>query len=225
MKIISIDDRLKSIASLVSKCDVIADVGTDHGYLPIYLIQNNIANFAFATDVAASPLASAKENIAKYGLESKFKTILCDGLTKLPKNVDTVIIAGMGGNLMIDILENKKFEYKTYVLQPNLHHYALRKYLMEHNYTIVDEKITYANKKYYEIFKVVKGKQQLSELQLTFGPINLEKKEKLFIDKWEEVIGKLNKVLENFKGNETEYNRIKNEITTIENVINGTIAE
>ena len=69
MKIISIDDRLKGIASLVDKCNVIADIGTDHGYLPIYLINNNIAKYAYACDVAAGPLNSAKDNIAKYQLE------------------------------------------------------------------------------------------------------------------------------------------------------------
>lgn len=220
MKIISIDDRLKSIASMVDKCNVIADIGTDHGYLPIYLIQNDIASFAYAADVAINPLTSAKENINKYNLSDRFETILCDGLTKLPKGIDTIIIAGMGGNLMIDILENKKFDYDTYILQPNLHHYALRKYLMDNNYVIIDEKICHAHKKYYEIIKVKHGKQTLNELQLTFGPINLEKKDQLFIDKWMETKSKLEKVLLDFKGNKQEYDRIKNEINTIESVIN-----
>ena len=79
MKNLTVDNRLKSIANLIDKCDVIADVGTDHGYLPIYIIQNDLANKVIATDVAINPLNSAKENIAKYQLEDKITTILSDG--------------------------------------------------------------------------------------------------------------------------------------------------
>lgn len=220
MKIISIDDRLKGIASLVDKCNVIADIGTDHGYLPIYLLQNDIAEFAYASDVAIGPLNFAINNLKDYGLEKVSKTILTDGLKDIPKNVDTIIIAGMGGNLMIDILQNRKYDYNTYILQPNLHHYSLRKFLMENNFVIIDEKITYSHKKYYEIIKVKHGSESLNELQLTFGPINLINKTDLFIKKWEEVKGKLLKVLENFKGSEIEKSKISKEIETIESVIN-----
>ena len=106
MKNISIDDRLKSIASLVDKCESFADIGTDHGYLPIYLISNNIANFGYACDVAIGPLNSAKENISKYQLNDKIMTILSDGLEKVPY-VNTVIMAGMGGILITQLLNNK----------------------------------------------------------------------------------------------------------------------
>ena len=91
---------------------------------------------------------------------------------------------------------------------------------MNNNFIIVDEKICYAHKKYYEIIKVKHGKEMLTDLQLTFGPINLIKKEQLFIDKWIETKSKLEKVLVNFKGNSEEYNRIKEEIHLIESVIN-----
>lgn len=223
MKTISIDDRLKSVASLVDNCDVIADIGTDHGYLAIYLIQKGITNKAYATDIAINPLNSAKENIEKYQLSEKIETILCNGLTLLPQNINCVIIAGMGGKLMIDILSNRKYDYDTYVLQANLHHYALRKYLSENGFEIIDEKVTYAHKKYYEIIKVRHGKQSLSENQLTFGPINLINKNLLFINKWKEVRQKLSNVLDDFKGSDQERTRLIEEITLIDNVIDGTI--
>ena len=225
MKTISIDDRLKDVASLINNCNVIADVGTDHGYLPIYLIQNNICKQAYATDVAIGPLNSAKENIDRYQLQDKIKTILCDGLKKVNDDVEGIVIAGMGGNLMIDILKNRIFDYNFYVLQPNLHHYALRKYLIDNNFKIIDEKISYAHKKYYEIIKVIHGRQSLSENQLLFGPINLKNKTNLFINKWIEVKEKLERVLIDFKGSNEEKNRILNEINIINNVINGTITE
>ena len=107
MKIISIDDRLKDVASLVNNCNCVADVGTDHGYLALYLVQNKICNTAYATDVAVGPLNSAIENIKKYQLEDKIKTILCDGLKKVNNDVNGIVIAGMGGNLMVDILKNR----------------------------------------------------------------------------------------------------------------------
>ena len=75
MKIIKIDNRLKDISSLVDKCDIVADIGTDHGYLPIYLIQKGICNKAIAADVAINPLNSAKENINYYQLDDKITVI------------------------------------------------------------------------------------------------------------------------------------------------------
>ena len=223
MKIISIDDRLKDVASLVNNCNCVADVGTDHGYLALYLVQNKICNTAYATDVAVGPLNSAIENIKKYQLEDKIKTILCDGLKKVNNDVNGIVIAGMGGNLMVDILKNRNYDYDFYVLQPNLHHYALRKYLVENNFKIVDEKISFAHKKYYEIIKVVHGNQSLNENQLTFGPINLINRSELFINKWIEVKEKIERVLIDFKGSDEEKNRLLKEINTINEVINGTI--
>ena len=90
---------------------------------------------------------------------------------------------------------------------------------------IIDEKISYAHKKYYEIIKVIHGRQSLSENQLLFGPINLKNKTNLFINKWIEVKEKLERVLIDFKGSNEEKNRILNEINIINNVINGTITE
>ena len=113
MKVISIDDRLKDIASLIDNCDTIADVGTDHGYLPIYLIQTGVCKKAIASDVAKGPLSKAVENIDKYQLNESIKTILCSGLEKIPSNVDTIIMAGMGANLIIDLIN------KIYMIRSN----------------------------------------------------------------------------------------------------------
>ena len=99
MKNISIDDRLKSIALLVDKCDSIADIGTDHGYLPIYIINNNIAKYAYACDVAVGPLNSAKENIAKYQLEDKITIINDDALnTEINGLFELIFIDASKGN-------------------------------------------------------------------------------------------------------------------------------
>ena len=219
MKNISIDDRLKSIALLVDKCDSIADIGTDHGYLPIYLIANNIAKYAYACDVAEGPLNSAKENIAKYQLEDKITTILSDGLEKVPY-VNTVIMAGMGGNLIAQLLNNKKLDYDTYILQANNNIDDLRRYLTNNNYEIIDEVVTYAHKKYYEIIKVVKGFQSLNELQIKYGPINLIKKTSLFKEKWSNVLSKYESILNEFKGSESEKDSLLNEVKELKEILN-----
>ena len=220
MKIISIDDRLKDIASLVESCNVIADVGTDHGYLPIYLIQSDICKKAIASDVAKGPLSKAIENIDKYQLNDVISTTLCSGLNKIPSNVNTVIMAGMGANLIIDILNEAPYKYETYILQANLNVNTLRKYLSENNYIIVDEKVSFAHKKFYEILKVKQGHQNLNEIQIKYGPINLVNKSLNFIKKWESVINTYKRILNDFKGSDSEQKRLNDEIDEITNMLN-----
>ena len=215
MKLIPIDQRLKDIASLVDNCDFVADIGTDHGYLPIYLIQNNQAKKAIASDVAIGPLNKAIENIEKYQLNDVIETRLCSGLTKIPSDVHTVIMAGMGANLIVDILKEAKYKYQTYLLQANLNVNVLRKYLTENNYMIVDEKVTYANKKYYEILKVKIGHQKLTELEIKYGPINLKNKSEIFVKKYLSIVDNYKRILKDFKGSQEEYTRLNNEINEI----------
>ena len=91
-------DRLKKIAHCV-KSDVMADIGTDHAYVPVYCVQNGLCKRGIACDINEGPLLSARENILSAGLESKIETRLSDGLEKLkPKEADTIVIAGMGGS-------------------------------------------------------------------------------------------------------------------------------
>ena len=220
MKVISIDDRLKSIASLIETCNTIADIGTDHGYLPIYLIQTGICQKAIASDVAIGPLSKAIENIDKYELNDVISTTLCSGLNKIPSNVDTVIMAGMGANLIIDIINEAPFKYETYILQANLNVDQLRKYLSENNFIIVDELVAFDNKKFYEILKVKQGHQSLTEAQIKYGPINLFNKSPLFVKKWENVINTYKRILNDFKGSESEQKRLNDEIDEITNMLN-----
>lgn len=211
---IRLDNRLLTIASLVDNCNTLIDVGTDHGYLPIYLIQNNIVKKAIASDVAINPLNKALDNIIKYNLEGKIETKLANGLIN-QENADFVVIAGMGGNLIIDILRNKSYEYPYYILQANINAPLLRKYLMENGYKIIDEKIAFCNKKYYEIIKATKGHQMLNEIEIEYGPINLKNKDSLFIKKLENEINKYETILTDFKGNQEEKLKIKSKIKQI----------
>ncbi len=211
---IKLDNRLLTIASLVDNCNTLIDVGTDHGYLPIYLIQNNIVKKVIASDVAINPLNKALDNIIKYHLEGRIEAKLANGLIN-QGYADFVVIAGMGGNLIIDILNNKSLDYPYYILQANINVPLLRKYLMENEYKIIDEKISFCNKKFYEIIKAIKGHQELNEMEIENGPINLKNKDPLFIKKLKNEINKYESILTNFQGNQEEELKIKNKIKQI----------
>ena len=101
--------RLQTIADFVKKNSVVADIGTDHAHIPIYLIKNNIIDKAYACDINKGPLEKAKENIENFGVSENIVLRLSNGLDKMSsKEVDTIIIAGMGGELIIDILNRGK---------------------------------------------------------------------------------------------------------------------
>ncbi|QGU95489.1 SAM-dependent methyltransferase [Clostridium bovifaecis] len=150
--------RLKTIASLIDECNRICDIGTDHGYLPIYLIKKGICKEAIASDINKGPVEKAENNVKREGLESKITCRLGGGLTTIsPHEADCAIIAGMGGNLIRDIIEESKEVFKGLkyaVLQPVQNPDVLRKYLYESGYDILDEELCIDEGKYYEIIKV-----------------------------------------------------------------------
>ena len=171
--------RLKTVVDLVSPGGKVADVGTDHGYVPIYLVKENIAQFCYAMDVNEGPLAIAKSNIASEGLEDRVETLLSDGFDSFgDREADTVIIAGMGGDLIVDILSRaSKYDFKELILSPHKRVDLVRKYICENCYKIVDEKMVEDAGKYYPVIKVAKGDSSYSEVELEFGPILLANKD------------------------------------------------
>ncbi|EJO5347186.1 SAM-dependent methyltransferase [Clostridium botulinum] len=150
--------RLKEIANMVDKCDSIVDVGTDHAYIPIYLIKNNICKSAIASDINKGPLDRAKSNIKAYNLQNKIQCRLGPGFTKIsPKEVNGAIIAGMGGHLIKDILQQSKEVFKTLdflVLQPVQNPEALREYIYNNGYKILQESLVFEDNRFYEIIKI-----------------------------------------------------------------------
>ena len=186
------------------------------------LIQTNKVKKAYATDVAKGPLSKAHENIAKLNLNDKIETILCDGLEDVSNDVDEIIIAGMGGNLITNIIANRKYNYKTMILQPNLQADYLRRNLSNLGYKIIDEKISFEKKKYYEIIKISLGDETLNEKQIKYGPINLINRTPLFISKWQSIANMYRNILIDFKGSAEEFNRINNEINDIEDMLKET---
>ena len=197
-----ISKRLEAVANLVSPNRIIVDIGTDHGYVPIYLISHNIINKAVAADVGEGPLSRAVNNIKAYGLEGKIKTILSDGFKNVPKDdIDTAVIAGMGGDLIVNILSVCDYvkDLDELVLSPHKHADLVRLKLKELKFEIVEEKMIKDEGKFYPIIKAINSKNNpdgvycADEVEVNFGPVLLKQKDE---------------VLKEFL--ETEYNKFIN---------------
>ena len=152
---IQLSKRLQSVADFVENCETMADVGTDHGYIPIYLVLNRKVKKAIAMDVNPGPLQRAKEHICQYGLEHAIETRLSDGCFALkPGEADAIVIAGMGGALMQRILEQGEAAAKAaqrLVLQPQSEAALFRQFLFRHGYQILAEDMALEDGKYYPI--------------------------------------------------------------------------
>ena len=153
--------RLLTIASFVPPGSRVADVGTDHGYIPIYLVKNGVAKSAIAMDVRSGPLSRAAEHVAEYGLSDSIELRLSDGLGSLSAGeADTVVISGLGGPLMMDILERGRQTAETvncFVLSPQSDIPGVRVFLRENGYRIRREAFVKEDGKYYTVMQVVHG--------------------------------------------------------------------
>jgi len=211
--------RLNWIIEKLDKVEIIMDVGTDHGYIPIYLVKNNIASKVIASDINKEPLKKAKINASLDGMLDKIDLRLGGGLYPLKnKEANAVIIAGMGGNLIRDILENDLDKVKNLdylILQPAQNPEVLRKYLYTNDYEILEEDICLDEGKYYEIFKV-KYKAgdyiSLEEIFYEISPMILNKKSPVFKSYIESKIEKNEKVMEFIIDNSEHAIERKNEL-------------
>ena len=183
---IKISQRLQMIAGLVTEGGRLADVGTDHGYIPIWMKQNGRIASAIAMDVNQGPLDSAKEHIHACQLDAYIETRMSDGLDALGKeDADTVVIAGMGGALTIRILQRglEKFgrradgswdwSVRELILQPQSEIDEVRRFLREQGFRIVDEDMLVEDGKYYTAMRAVPADVVTEDC---FGPVLLEKK-------------------------------------------------
>jgi len=156
--------RLEKVASLVEPCRCVADIGTDHGYIPIYLVGRNICTNAIASDINRGPLEKAAKNISLHGFTGKIECRLGSGLNTLKKGeAQVAIIAGMGGNLIRDIIEERMDlfkEFKSVVLQPVQNPEVLREYIYNKGFEILDEELCVDENKFYEIMKIRYGEKK-----------------------------------------------------------------
>lgn len=156
---VRLSKRLFHIADMVTDGNILADVGTDHGYLPVALVLEGRIPSAIAMDIGAGPLARAKEHIDEAGLSDKITTRLSDGLEALsPGEAESIVIAGMGGSLIIRILENAAGSLcgvKELILSPQSEIADVRRFLVMRGYTIDREDFIEDQGKYYPIFHVL----------------------------------------------------------------------
>jgi len=183
--------RLQAVADLVGDAQSMADIGTDHGYIPIYLVESEKCKRALAMDVNKGPLLRAQEHISEHNLNAQIQTRLSDGVRMLKVGeVECVIIAGMGGALTIKIMEEGKqvFEnLKEFVLQPQSELAKVRQYLWEHGYCIIAEDMILEDGKFYPMMKVVRRETSAyNSAELRYGRLLLEQRHpvlKIFLEK------------------------------------------
>ncbi|WP_318635728.1 tRNA (adenine(22)-N(1))-methyltransferase [Limosilactobacillus reuteri] len=187
--------RLACVASLVPAGARVADIGSDHAYLPAALVLDGKINFAIAGEVVKGPYENAVHEIKDHQLEGQVIPRLADGLAAIEPadKVDTITIAGMGGSLIASILEkgkNKLTEIKRLVLQPNVGESQLREWLMNNHYQIMTEKIIEEDNHIYEIIVAEPSVVpfRYSKYELDFGPFLLENKGPVFKKKWQEYL-------------------------------------
>jgi len=222
-------ERLSAVASFVKNGAKVADIGTDHAKIPIYLVKNNKISFAVASDKNEGPLAFAKKNISSFGLEKNIKIIRGDGLESLKiGEVDTIIIAGMGGRLITEILSNSPqilTKISHLILQPMNEGNILREWLQKNNWKIENEILLKEDNKIYEIISVVQGKmQELNSVELLLGPIILNNKNDILKERLNNIIGKTKRKIlgmekSNNKINSQNYFYEKNKLKLLEELL------
>ncbi len=178
-----INNRLKQVGDLVDTNSLILDIGCDHALLDIYLVKEKKFKKAIGSDIGEGPINSAKENIKKYNLEDKIELRLGNGLSTYTNEIDTAIASGMGGRTIIGIFKNnlkitKKLD--TIIISPNNYQEDVKRFFTSIGFIIVDEVLVKEAKFIYQIIKLKKGKKHYTKKEYFFGPILLQKKDKLF---------------------------------------------
>ena len=191
-----ISKRLELVASFVPQGAILLDVGSDHAYLPIELIERGQIESAIAGEVVEGPYQSAVKNVEAHGLTEKIQVRLANGLAAFEEadQVSVITIAGMGGRLIARILEeglDKLADVERLILQPNNREDDLRIWLQDHGFEIVAENILEEAGKFYEILVVETGQMKLSASDVRFGPFLSKEVSPVFVQKWQKEAEKL----------------------------------
>ena len=191
-----ISKRLEMVASFVPQGAILLDVGSDHAYLPIELVEKGHIERAIAGEVVEGPYQSAIKNVKEHDLVEKIQVRLANGLSAFEESdqVSVITIAGMGGRLIASILEeglDKLANVERLILQPNNREDDLRLWLQDHDFQIVAECILEEDGKFYEILVVEAGQMKLSASDVRFGPFLSKEISPVFVQKWQKEAEKL----------------------------------
>lgn len=183
---IKLSNRLQAVARQIPAGLKAADIGTDHGYLPVFLAVNDISPHIIASDRGKGPLAQAEQLVGLLSLENQISCRLGDGLSVLaPGEAEAICIAGMGGMAITEIITEGMAQAraaKRLVLQPQRNVAAVRRFLADNGFCIVAEDLAEDDGFYYEIIAAEPGEMQLSDLEAEFGPLLLAGGHPLFKD-------------------------------------------
>lgn len=197
-----LSNRLQAIASFLPTGAYFADIGTDHAFLPCFVCLNDPDAKAIAGEVSSGPYEAAEKNVKRFSLIDKIDVRLGNGLEVIRKSpVRQIVIAGMGGTLITNILETGKHNLtlvERIIVQPNIGESNVRNWFMKNDYMITEEIIISENEHLYEIIVADKNKKlDLTEKELLFGPIILKNKNDLFYKKWKKQNEKNKYILKN----------------------------
>lgn len=213
--------RLELLLSFVEPGGRVADVGTDHGFIPVELVRRAIAYKAIAMDVRPGPLLRAREHIRQAGLWERIETRLGDGVERLSSGeADTVVIAGMGGQLVIHILENGRRlwgDVRHWILSPQSELDKVRRFLYDRGFELAREDMVEDEGKYYTVMDAVyknegdMGQGELTDMEYRYGPKLIEEKNEVLMEFLGREERELLEIIRGIEGNEGEKARDRRE--------------
>lgn len=204
--------RLETCLRYTDGFNHLADIGTDHAQLPIEAIKRGYVLDALAIDNKEGPYVIAFANVKKHNLQDRIKVVLSDGLEKINENTDVCVIAGMGGELITNIMTKHSLKnIKRFIIQPNNHVSKIRQILPSIGFYIKDELILEDQNKIYEILILERGTSNLTEDEIEFGRYNLKTKPFYFLKKCNQEIIQLEYILSQVS-TEEEKQKIENDL-------------
>ena len=201
----TLSQRLERVAANVPTGARLADIGSDHGYLPVALMRRGLITVAVAGEVATTPFHAAQRTVRDNGLEHKITVRLADGLAAIEAHdgITAISVCGMGGETIRDILESGKRHLsgqERLILQPNGGEQPLRQWLMDNGYSILSEELLRENRFYYEIIVAERAEAVVyTAEQLYFGPLQMQARSPVFIAKWQRMLRQKHKTLASFE--------------------------
>ncbi|KQL53521.1 SAM-dependent methyltransferase [Heyndrickxia shackletonii] len=233
MNIEKLSKRLEAVSEYIPIGSKVADIGSDHAYLPCYAVKNGIAEFAIAGEVVEGPYQSALQQVNNSSLSHAISVRKGDGLEVIEKGeVDCITIAGMGGALITSILNQgieKLSGVQRLILQPNIAAISIRTWCIEHGWKIIAEQILEEDQKIYEILVLEpindNGPYTLSDEELLMGPMLIKEKNNVFqkkwhqeVEQWKRIIKSLDQAVETVETTEKK-NQLQKNIRMVEEVI------
>lgn len=210
--------RIEAISQLIDNDESVIDIGCDHGFLAKMLRTKGNNKLIICSDNKIGPLNNARNNLIGY---DNINFELTDGVDNIDTVCDVCVLAGMGHNTVISIIENNENYFrncKKIIIQVNSVVAQMRQYLSNHKFQIIDECMVY-DYKYYQIMVVKTGQQQLNELQIEFGPVLLEKKGDVFLQCYQKQLNHFQSLLSTLPENHPDRSQLSKKIEQIKSVL------